>query len=240
MNSRHDELLNGSAAVLADALRAQTTQRCRAAIVHEVKNSIQSLAASLEIFGKSLTPSPPPQAMLEQCLKLGRQSLGKLEATVQQTLDDLSPAFSEPQPVDLVPILEAVVHFLRNESALRQVKINAQLPAAALARGRAEILRQIFLNLMLDAIDAMTPGGVLTVEVEQEHARSVVRLKDTRTLIDPQRSQPTLSGRSNLEGHPLRQRLSMHVVQLLVSEEGGEARVEEAENNYVVAVVLRR
>jgi signal transduction histidine kinase len=89
-------------------------------------------------------------------------------------------------PSDLNQIIKSVITFTSKEAAKHGIefktKLDLQLPAVPVD---SEQMRQVLLNLILNAIHAMPQGGI--VEIESRHSRNVVELtvRDDGVGIDP-------------------------------------------------------
>ena len=91
------------------------------------------------------------------------------------------------RPEDLKKLLEEVLGFAREELERAGVKIVAELPEGGLPISADEgQLRQVFLNLIRNAREAMAAGGTLTVKATSNGALLDVRVSDTGTGIPPE------------------------------------------------------
>jgi signal transduction histidine kinase len=90
-------------------------------------------------------------------------------------------------PVDVGAVIETAVSFLREKLARRGIDVELQLGGGWVVRGDMEKLQQLFLNLILNAADAMMEGGTLTLEIlTNGDAGIVVVVSDTGVGIEPE------------------------------------------------------
>jgi signal transduction histidine kinase len=89
------------------------------------------------------------------------------------------PRRSRRQPVALEPLLETTLSFLSEKLARGRVEVVRELRPVRSVVGDPERLQQLFLNLFLNAADAMPDGGRLRVGLAEEEGEVVARVADT-------------------------------------------------------------
>jgi signal transduction histidine kinase len=130
---------------------------------------------------------------------------------------------SELQPLD--PILREVVEVVGPAAATAQVKTQLELaPTLPRVRADAELLRQAFLNLCVNAIEAMKgSGGELTVRARREDGKLVAEFQDTGPGIDAATQarifEPFFTTKATGTG------LGLAIVRLAVEANGGSVEV---------------
>jgi signal transduction histidine kinase len=104
-------------------------------------------------------------------LRTIREQIGRISRILQSLLHMARPAPSRQLPVQLGPLLENTAAFLREKLALHeivpQLALDETLPPVL---GDPERLQQVFLNLFLNAADAMPDGGELRVDLSSSEA----------------------------------------------------------------------
>ncbi|MFO7650314.1 MAG: ATP-binding protein [bacterium] len=155
-----------------------------AAVAHDIRNPLGIIRASAERLKKKHggdEPDPAFDYITEEVDRLDRVVAGYLN------LGRAQPA--APEPVDVAELVRSVVADL--ESELRAHAITAELDLGELPRvtaGRIE-LRQAFLNILLNAIQAQPGGGSVRIggAVERRGRRGwlVLRFADSGPGIEP-------------------------------------------------------
>ena len=79
---------------------------------------------------------------------------------------------------ELRSTVEAAVSLLKPQARFREVTVDNRLPEALTAQANDSKLLQVFINLFLNAADAMGGKGVITVDGEEGDGRVEVRVRD--------------------------------------------------------------
>ncbi len=167
----------------SDELRA-TSARARAA---EELASIATLVAGLaHEIGTPMNVIQGHAERLESAvsddrsrwrLRTIREQIERITSIIQSLLNMARPKAREHLPVDLNQVLEQALAFLTEKLRSRSIHAKMDPHVRAIVTGDAEKLQQVFLNLFLNAVDAMPEGGELRVEVRpaaEDHVRVCV------------------------------------------------------------------
>jgi len=154
-----------------------------AGVAHEVNNPLAGILACLE----NIENAPDDEAMQSRYLELIRDGIQRIERTVQNLLD-----FSRPREMTLEPT--SINHNIRHVVELVSYQLNKHgitleldlLPEEPLVLADHFQMEQLFLNLVLNAIQAMPDGGILTLRTRVEGTMVVAEVEDTGTGIDPE------------------------------------------------------
>jgi signal transduction histidine kinase len=212
----------GFETVLRDALHAQTMVRCRSAFVHDVKSATQAIYWAIDLLKKTVASSPiEGELRVKQEKYLGwcKQELENLQRVVQRVLSETTPEDGDREVLDLSALLMELGKLVGDEAALIEVELQLDLPADSHVEGFRNQLRQLFLGLMLDALDAMPHGGKLRIALKTEGADQHIRISDNRA------EAPLIDG-SNLStldftAQPVRKGIALHVVRSIAQAHGG-------------------
>ena len=93
--------------------------------------------------------------------------IDRISNIMQALLDLARPRAPLREPVDLCEVLDTAASFLEEKLRRRRIEVERHFEGPAVVDGDAEKLQQLFLNLMLNAIDAMPDGGHLSLELER-------------------------------------------------------------------------
>jgi signal transduction histidine kinase/FixJ family two-component response regulator len=143
---------------LVRAEKMATAGRLTASIAHEINNPLQAVQNCLHLA----TRADMSTAKQQEYLTLARTELDRLMSTVQRMLDFYRPGAVDPQRVDLANLLRHVVNLLSPQLTARGIRVttgfSSKLPLVLAVSSQ---LQQVFINLILNAYDAMPGGGEL-------------------------------------------------------------------------------
>ena len=181
--SRDIALLNQMESTLSYSRKLAALGRLSAGIAHEVKNPLNATMIHLELMKLKLAERPEA---LEHVAVIANQ-VRRLDEVVQGFLKFTRPEDLHLEPVALAPVFEGLRPIIDAESGTRiEVTINvpSELPPV---EGDSSLLEQAFLNLALNACQAMPDGGRLTISARQAPGRRVlVEVEDTGVGISPE------------------------------------------------------
>ena len=96
-------------------------------------------------------------------LKTIQGQIGRIANIIQALLNMARPGKTARVPVALEPLLENTLSFLGEKFARRLIEVRRAFDPVPSVKGDTERLQQLFLNLFLNAADAMPDGGELSV-----------------------------------------------------------------------------
>jgi two-component system NtrC family sensor kinase len=171
---------------LIQAEKLALAGKLAASLAHEINNPMQSVIGCLGLAKEALAAGEGAGRYLD----VAHQELRRVAQIVSQLRDLHRPAGSEErEAVDVNALLEQVLTLTRKKCEDRGVEVvwskMAELPVLTLAADR---VRQVFLNLVLNALDAMPDGGQLRVDTARTHRPPGVRVSfsDDGEGIPPQ------------------------------------------------------
>lgn len=128
-----------------------------AEIAHEVRNPLVSLKTFLELLPEHRDDAE----FLTSFHALARDELERIERLLDLVMQQVRPAreTGAPHPLPLAPALSAVVELVRPRALRRGVEVDLRVAGGPSAAIDPDELRQIALNLALNAIDATPEGG---------------------------------------------------------------------------------
>jgi signal transduction histidine kinase len=133
-----------------------------AGLAHEIRNplgSIKGAAQVLQPIGQESKDSA-----IKEFLNIIVEEVDRLNKIVSQFLDYARPYRGDPRPLDINDVVRKTLQFLENEEDARKVEISTALfDGLPQVRADPEQLRQVFLNLSINALQAMNQGGKLHV-----------------------------------------------------------------------------
>ena len=173
--------------VLFDTEKLAATGRLAASIAHEINNPLEAVQNSLYLLSRAVPEGAPERSFLD----IATRETQRMSRILRQMLGFYRPTTSMgPTDVNaLVLEAETLVAKRLRENGVRIEK--ELLPTLPLIRASADQLKQVLLNLFLNATEAMPTGGRLIVATQtgggelDAHSTDVVRVdvRDTGTGI---------------------------------------------------------
>ena len=134
--------------------------RLTASIAHEVNNPLQSVQNCLHLAGREDVPAEKRKEYFD----LAKNELDRLMKTMQRMLDFYRPGAARVEHVDLLELLRHVLSLTSQQLSQRHIEIKTDLPESLPAiYAVSGQIQQIFFNLILNSLDAMSGGGDLTI-----------------------------------------------------------------------------
>ncbi len=170
---------------LIQAERLAVAGKLAASLAHEINNPLQSVIGCLGLAEETLAEGGD----VTRYLQIGREELRRAASIVAQ-LRDLSrkPRPEEKELTDVTELLQQVLTLSRKQCEEGGVEVRStlatDLPLLAVVPDR---MQQVFLNLVLNALDAMPAGGRLEVSATRTSEPDGVHisLADSGIGIDP-------------------------------------------------------
>jgi signal transduction histidine kinase/ActR/RegA family two-component response regulator len=145
---------------LLQSEKMATAGRLSASIAHEVNNPLQAVQNCIHLASRD----DIPEEKRKEYLDLARTELERLMGTVRRMLDFYRPGVISLEKVDLSEMLQYVLNLMNKQLLETNVKVSIDLlgriPPIMAVGGQ---IQQVFINLTLNAADAMPDGGLLKI-----------------------------------------------------------------------------
>jgi PAS domain S-box-containing protein len=172
---------------LSRAERLATLGQVAAGIAHEIRNPLVGIGSTAALLRDDFDPADPRRADLEVILNETR----RLDRIVNQIIDYARPREIAPVVFNLIDVVHEVLKLLdasiTGNDLLLKCAIHPILPALQADRDQ---LKQVFLNVFQNAIEAMGRNGTLGIAAFEsrrgEEPGIVVTVSDTGAGISPQ------------------------------------------------------
>ncbi|MBY0493657.1 MAG: HAMP domain-containing protein [Cyanobacteria bacterium] len=164
--------------------RISMVGRLTAGVAHEMKNPLNAMTIHLELLKQKLAAGRPAT----QHVEIIEQEIRRLDERIQGFLKFVRPDEAKFGPVAIAPLAGSVLEAMAPEAQRAGVAIDRGCTDDSIqVVGDAAQLRDVFLNLAQNAIQAMPRGGRLTVTCAALPDRRVrVRVEDTGVGIAPE------------------------------------------------------
>ncbi len=176
------------------AERLAVAGQLAAGVAHEIRNPLTSIRSTVQYLLQDYSAGHPKRVLVEEVLS----EVDRIDRTVGGLLSLTRSHEIERREVALGELLEQTLVLVSVQAHSQDVTISRPSSDAQISvRGDAGQLKQVFLNLLLNALQAMPGGGTLTVYLGRERSRlsgdapawALVRIADTGVGIPRQQME---------------------------------------------------
>ena len=211
-------------AQVAEKLAAVGTMT--AGLSHEIRNPLNAAGLQLVVLERGIRRlAAEAQPQLLAPLMLVRDEIKRLGHLLDDFLQFARPRDVVAKPVELGPVLDAVLDLFAGEAEKRQITferdVDTALPPIG---GDEERMRQVFTNLTLNALEATPVGGKIRVIAQSVRDEVEIAIEDSGTGIAPE-----VRGRifePFFTTKPAGSGLGLPIVHAIVTQHGGSISVE--------------
>jgi len=159
---------------LHQAERLSAIAHLASGIAHEVRNPLNSISLIIDHLGAQFAPATPAeQEEFARLTSIIKQEIHRLNAMIETFLKYGRPLELKREATDVRMLLDEVLEVAAQKSQAQQVRVERDY-AASLPQVWVDgpHIKTCFLNLVLNALQAMTPGGTLTVTTRRASGQS--------------------------------------------------------------------
>ncbi len=213
--------VKASEAQMIQAAKLAAIGELAASIVHEIKNPVQVLVLQMEVMARGTKIPNADQLFRAQVQRLN-DITKRLMNFARNVSDEVIMA-----PVDVnKPIRDVVAmveHEFRTDKIEMQLDLAPELPPVT---GNANYLQQVFLNLAINARDAMPRGGTISIESASTRYGVTVRFADTGSGIAPEHREKLFQPFFTTKGEGKGTGLGLAICKKIVDQHQGTIRVD--------------
>jgi signal transduction histidine kinase len=202
-----------------------------AGLVHEIRNPITGIKGALEVFHRELDLSNEDRAVFEEMLF----QVKKLDVITRSFLEyvrPLAPRFVPSNVNEVIRDSLALVTRHNLHKNIRKVLIIEELgePAPSINADPLQ-LQQVFLNLTLNALDAMAEGRTLRFKTARDRDTVIVEVADVGNVVDKETTDKIFPPffTTGIRGMGV----GLSVSKRLIEQHGGQLAVERIERGTV-------
>ncbi len=155
---------------LRQADRLTALGELSAGMAHEIRNPLGSIRGTAEILRDAL----PEDNRYTEFSQILIKEVDRLNRVVEDFLNFARPTTDEQQDFKPNEVLHEVLQLSRQQVTKDHVQIHWQESTLPAAVGNAAQFKQVFLNLILNALQAMTAGGELWIETRVNEQQQIV------------------------------------------------------------------
>ena len=194
-----------------------------AGLAHELGNPLAAIIGYLELLKQRIEVASDSDILHRALAETNR-----IDFLVRELLD-----FSRPtengvaEPVDIVKVMRSCVQLLKNQGVMSCIDISDELPASlSKIAGDANKLQQVFINLLLNAIQACDKQGIINLTAGEQEKNIWLGVKDNGSGINKENLgrifDPFYTTKAPGEGTGL----GLAICQQIIEKTGGRIEVE--------------
>jgi two-component system sensor histidine kinase HydH len=205
-----------------------------AGVAHEIRNPLSSIKGFATYFRDRYRDNPED----EKTAGIMIQEVDRLNRVISQLLDYARPMTMQRQEVSIQDIIRHALRMIEAQAREKGITLQADLPTEIPAAGiDADRMKQVFLNLYLNALGAMETGGMLSVALTgMTDGRMRIEVRDTGVGIAPQDLgcifDPYFTTKPSGAG------LGLAIVQKIIDAHGGEIQVASTPGQGTTITIL--
>jgi len=209
--------------------------RMAAGVAHEIRNPLSALKGYAVILKEGFRPSTENYRIADMITR----EADRLNRVVSDMGELARPVSLATEPVELAALIRDSLRLIAHETDLNNVAVETELsPEMPAISADADKIRQVLLNLCLNAVQAMKGSGTLTLRLFPEPAGggAVIEVADTGEGIEPadqeEMFEPYFTTKQSGTG------LGLAVVRKIVAAHDGRIRVTSAPGHGTVVTVI--
>jgi len=161
--------------------RLSASGRLTRGVAHEVKNPINAIVLHLQLLRNKLAQQEPDT---RRHMDIIDSEIRRLDRVVQTLVDFTRPRDLRLEEIDLRRLMEDVALLAAPDAEQHGVTIAQRMPTERLPiKVDVDLMKQAFLNVVINGVQAMAHGGVLTISGQREDNAIIAEVRDQGTGI---------------------------------------------------------
>ena len=151
-----------------------------AGVAHEIGNPLASISSLVQILQRKNKDS-----YIEDQLAVVKENIDRITKIVRELVDFSRPPSYETALQDITTVIKTALGIVKYDKRVRKVKFETdlqdELPMVSIA---ADQLLQVFVNILLNALDAIEGNGIITVKSYSDGKKVLVEIQDNGCGMD--------------------------------------------------------
>ena len=172
--------------------RAQTAEKLAAVgtltagLSHEIRNPLNAASLQLTVLERRIAKLPPEvQGPLREPLTLVGDEIKRLDRILEEFLQFARPRELQRVRVELSELVPRVLDLLEEDAHRRSLRLERAVEGPAPVDADPDRLRQVLVNLLINAMDATPSEGWVRVTLGREEDTVVLEVADSGKGIEP-------------------------------------------------------
>ena len=218
---------------LRRAEKLSTLGEMAAVLAHEIRNPLGSIRGTAEILRDDYQPGDPKYEFIDIQIR----ETERLNRVVEDFLRMSRPQSIEPIPCLIQAELETVIMLVTNEARQRKVTLEFTPPQfEATVAGDGEKLRQAFLNILINALQATPSGGSVSIALHKADSEIEISFRDSGSGISCENTkrifEPFFTTKPDGTG------LGLAITKKIIEGHGGTLHIESEKGEGTTVMVV--
>lgn len=154
------EKLQEAQDIMIQAEKSNAVMQLASGVAHEVKNPLATILIGINYLRKKL----PPNKNIQETLDIMKENIERADSIIRGLVDFSKITKLEMQPQNINTVIEKSLKLVQHKLRLKSIEVikemREDLPEVMVDQGK---MKQVFVNLFLNALDAMPEGGKLFI-----------------------------------------------------------------------------
>ncbi len=200
--------------------RLKAVATLAAGMAHEIKNPL----TSIKTFAEYLPEKYDDPAFREKFAKIMGQEVDKMNELIQRLLEFAKPSPPQLGLVEVSNTIKETLDFIQGTLVKKQVQVETSFGAPDQVAADKAQLKQVFLNLLLNSVEAMDGPGRIHISTARKNGHVQVSVSDTGPGIAPKDLQHVFDPFYTTK--PTGTGLGLSVVHSIIRQHGGRVNIQ--------------
>ena len=208
--------------------------RLTSQIAHELNNPIYGIMNTLELLKTEI----PPESKRRRILDLSLSEIQRLSEMLRNMLSFSKPEEEKRRPIKIDELIEGILLVMekqmRESNIQVEISFNPDIPEIMASTNQ---MRQVMLNILKNAKEAMPKGGTLTVRTSREDNRVLTHIQDTGMGIPEEIRDKIFEAFFTTKQKVKGVGLGLSVCYGIIKDHGGDIKVESEEGKGTTFII---
>ena len=208
--------------------------RLTSQIAHELNNPIYGIMNTLELLKTEI----PPESKRRRILELSLSEIQRLSEMLRNMLSFSKPEEEKRRPIKIDELIEGILLVMEKQMRESNIQVEASFnPDIPEIMASTNQMRQVMLNILKNAKEAMPKGGTLTVRTSREDNRVLIHIQDTGMGIPEEIRDKIFEAFFTTKQKVKGVGLGLSVCYGIIKDHGGDIKVESEEGKGTTFVI---
>jgi PAS domain S-box-containing protein len=209
--------------------------RLTSQIAHELNNPIYGIMNTLELLKTEI----PPESKRRRILDLSLSEIQRLSEMLRNMLSFSKPEEEKRRPIKIDELIEGILLVMEKQMRESNIQVETSFdPDIPEVMASTNQMRQVMLNILKNAKEAMPKGGTLTVKTGREDNKVLIQIHDTGTGIPEEIKDKIFEAFFTTKQKVKGVGLGLSVCYGIIKDHGGDIKVESEEGKGTTFVII--